>query len=87
MQALKELEREAYLSGAFLTVEIINKFEALLDERDSEIKLLEKRIDKLEEERSDLFDEISDLSQELHEKQGIIEDLEFKAWRLEELEK
>lgn len=87
MQSLKELEREAYLSGASVTVDIMSKFEALLEEREAEIKLLEKRIDKLEEERNDLFDEISDLSQELHEKQGIIEDLEFKAWRLEELEK
>jgi cell division protein FtsB len=87
MQDLKELERTAYLSGALVTVDIMAKFEALLDEREAEIKLLEQRIDKLEEERNDLFDEISDLSQELHEKQGIIEDLEFKAWRLEELEK
>jgi chromosome segregation ATPase len=87
MQDLKELERAAYLSGALVTVDIMSKFEALLDEREAEIKLLEQRIDKLEEERNDLFDEISDLSQELHEKQGIIEDLEFKAWRLEELEK
>lgn len=86
MQSIKELEVEAYLAGASLTVEFINKFEALLEERESEIKNLEQRIDKLEEERNDLFDEISDLSQELHEKQGIIEDLEFKAWRLAELE-
>lgn len=87
MQALKELEREAYLSGALATVDVISQFEVLLEERETEIKLLEKRIDKLEEERNDLFDEISDLSQELLEKQGIIEDLEFKTWRLEELEK
>lgn len=87
MQALKELEREAYLSGAIATVDVISQFEVLLEERETEIKLLEKRIDKLEEERDDLFNEISDLSQELLEKQGIIEDLEFKTWRLEELEK
>ncbi len=87
MQALRELERTAYISGALVTVDIMSKFEALLDEREAEIKLLEDRIDKLEEEQNDLFDEISDLSQELHEKQGIIENLEFKAWRLEELEK
>jgi cell division protein FtsB len=87
MKNLKELEVQAYLSGALVTVDIMSQFEALLEERETEIKLLEQRIDKLEEERTDLFDEISDLSQELHEKQGIIEDLEFKAWRLEELEK
>lgn len=87
MKSLKELEVEAYLAGAFVTVDVISQFEVMLSEREAEIKLLEKRIDALEEERSDLFDEISDLSQELHEKQGIIEDLEFKAWRLEELEK
>lgn len=87
MQDLKELEREAYLSGATLTVGIIDKFEELLEEREAEIKLLEERIDSLEQEQDNLFAEISDLCQELHEKQGIIEDLEFKAWRLEELEK
>mgnify|MGYP000175578326 CR=1 FL=1 len=87
MKSCTELEREAYLAGAVVTVDIISRFEVLLEEREAEIKLLEQRVDKLEEERSDLFDEISDLSQELHEKQGIIEDLEFKAWRLEELEK
>ena len=87
MKSLKELEVEAYLAGAFVTVEVISQFETLLSEREAEMKLLEKRIDALEEERSELFDEISDLSQELLEKQGIIEDLEFKAWRLEELEK
>ena len=84
---LNELEREAYIAGALVTVDVISRVEALLSEREIEIKALEKRINKLEEERDDLFDEISDLSQELHEKQGIIEDLEFKAWRLEELEK
>ena len=87
MQSMKELEREAYLSGATLTVGIIAKFEELLEQRDYQIAILEERIENLEEERTELFDEISDLSQELHEKQGIIEDLEFKAWRLEELEK
>lgn len=87
MKSLKEIELEAYLAGALVTVDVINQFEVMLSEREAEIKLLEKRIDKLEEEQSDLYDEISDLSQELHEKQGILEDLEFKAWRLEELEK
>lgn len=84
MKNLNELEVEAYLSGALVTVDIVSKFETLLEERETEIKLLEKRIDKLEEERDDLFDEISELSQELHEKQGIIENLEFKIWSLEE---
>lgn len=80
MKSCTELEREAYLAGAVVTADIISRFEVLLEEREAEIKLLE-------EERNELYDEISDLSQELHEKQGIIEDLEFKAWRLEELEK
>ncbi len=86
MKNLTELEREAYLAGAVVTVDILQQFENILQEKIDEVALLEKRIDKLEEERNDLFDEISDLSQELHEKQGIIEDLEFKAWRLAELE-
>jgi cell division protein FtsB len=87
MKNLNELEVAMYLSADPKVIELYNHFEALLDERTLAIEALEKRIDKLEEERNDLFDEISDLSQELHEKQGIIEDLEFKAWRLEELEK
>jgi predicted nucleic acid-binding Zn-ribbon protein len=87
MTNLKELEVQAYLAGAVTTTDIMAQFEVLLEESEIEIKLLEKRVDQLEEERNGLFDEISDLSQELHEKQGIIEDLEFKVWRFEEVEK
>ena len=87
MKNLSELEVAMYLSADPKVIELYNHFEALLDARICEIAALERRVDKLEEERDDLFDEISDLSQELHEKQGIIEDLEFKSWRLDELEK
>lgn len=83
MQALRELERAAYLSGAMLTVEVINKFESLLEEREAEIKLLEKRIDALEEEIVDAHDEITELCQDLRQAQAENEDL---AWRMENSE-
>jgi predicted RNase H-like nuclease (RuvC/YqgF family) len=93
VRSLKELEVEAYLAGALVTADLYARTEDALEFEFKLVRLEEERLD-LQDQNDDLrrlsedYEQyLSDYEKDVTKLKARVEELEFAAWRLEELEK